>query len=152
MLPSYFNIFTAGNKKVLPHIHAIAHRVCIVPLNPTLARLNAWLVSSLQGLRIVLAPSTLPAPFHNRIALFSKFDVEQRIYEIYHMAKELVDHHEAQKAAELTDYLTTTQFARLVNRSPKTISNKASAGFFGQAAKQENGTWLIHKSMVQNYE
>lgn len=157
MLPRYFYIITQTTKESCKKY--ISPRY--VPLRSiTLARLNTWLAfytasSNSKALLFwqgALFPSTMPEFFHVRMSMFSKSNFEQRLNALYDLAKELVELHEANKALENCDYLTTAQFARLVERNPKTISNKASAGFFGKAAKQENGIWLIHKSMVESYE
>lgn len=58
---------------------------------------------------------------------------------------------EAKLAYDEAEFLTTRQFAALVDVKPKTISNKASSGEFADLAKFENGQWLIHKSLVDYY-
>lgn len=156
MLPRYFYIITQAVKESCKKYISLRY----VPRN-MLARLNTWLAfyTEKQNTKALLLfwqgaffPSTMPEFFHVRMSMFSKSNFEQRLNALYDLAKELVELHEANKALENSDYLTTAQFARLVERNPKTISNKASAGFFGKAAKQENGIWLIHKSMVESYE
>ncbi|WP_409029407.1 hypothetical protein [Gracilimonas sediminicola] len=52
-----------------------------------------------------------------------------------------------------SEYLTTKQFAVLVNRDVKTIQNKVSKGpgHAFEKLKKENGIWLIHKSELEGY-
>jgi len=80
-------------------------------------------------------------------------DIHKRRLELlknaFESIKELLEIEEAQHAYENREYLSTTEFARLTGREPKTISNYASSGRL--KAKKEGGIWMIHKTETQRF-
>lgn len=70
---------------------------------------------------------------------------------ISNATKELLELEEAMQAYESLDYLTTTDFARLVELEPKTISNYASSGRIHNR-QRKGDLWLIHKSELENFK